>query len=105
MATPEDMSGLAFLEFIARLRKLDDRTRMNELMERFELDPRPKIRKMSKGTKQKVGLVCAFMNRPDVLLLDEPTSGFDPLMQGRFVELVLEERDRGATILLSSHMF
>ena len=105
MATPEDMSGLAFLEFMARLRKLDDRTRMNELMKRFELDPRPKIRKMSKGTKQKVGLVCAFMSRPDVLLLDEPTSGFDPLMQGRFVELVLEERDRGATILLSSHMF
>ena len=84
MATPEDMSGLAFLEFMARLRKLDDRTRMNELMEHFELDPRPKIRKMSKGTKQKVGLVCAFMSHPDVLLLDEPHEWLRPPDAGSF---------------------
>jgi len=105
IAAPEDMTGIAFLEYMARLRHLRDRTRMHELIERFDLNPRTKIRKMSKGTKQKVGLICAFMGQPEVLLLDEPTSGFDPLMQGRFVELVLEERARGATIFLSSHIF
>lgn len=105
IALPEDISGSSFLAFMASMRHMRDRTRMHELIERFELDPRPKIRRMSKGTKQKVGLVCAFMGQPDVLLLDEPTSGFDPLMQGRFIELVRQERDRGAAILLSSHIF
>ena len=71
----------------------------------LELDGRTPIRKMSKGTKQKVGLVCAFMAKPALLLLDEPTSGLDPLMQNRFVELVLEAKGRGATVLLSSHLF
>ena len=60
---------------------------------------------MSKGTKQKLGIVCAFLQDPELLLLDEPTSGLDPLMQNRFVELLLEERARGKTILLSSHVF
>ena len=78
---------------------------MNQLVEYFELDPARRIRKMSKGTKQKVGLVCAFMTSPDIVLLDEPTSGLDPLMQSRFIDLVLEEKRRGATILLSSHLF
>lgn len=101
----DEMTGTAFLEFMARMKKLRDRTRMNELVEYFELDPARRIRKMSKGTKQKVGLVCAFMTSPDIILLDEPTSGLDPLMQSRFIELVLEEKRRGATILLSSHLF
>lgn len=105
IAAPEDMTGIAFLEYVARLRHLRNHARMHELIERFDLDPQAKIRKMSKGTKQKVGLVCAFMGQPEVLLLDEPTSGLDPLMQGRFVELALEERDRGATVFLSSHIF
>lgn len=105
IAAPEDMTGLAFLEYMARLQSLDNRTRMHELIERFEFDPQIRIRKMSKGTRQKVGLVRAFMGQPEVLLLDEPTGGFDPLMQGRFVELALEECDRGATIFLSSHIF
>ena len=99
------MTGAAFLEFMARMKKLRDRTRMNQLVEYFELDPARRIRKMSKGTKQKVGLVCAFMTSPDIVLLDEPTSGLDPLMQSRFIDLVLEEKRRGATILLSSHLF
>ena len=59
---------------------------------------------MSKGTRQKVGIVAAFMHEPAVLLLDEPTSGLDLLMQRRFVELVQAEKRRGATILLSSHL-
>src|SRR5699024_571357 len=75
------------------------------MLERFELDPKVKIKKMSKGMKQKLGIVAAFMHDPEVLILDEPTSGLDPLMQNRFVELIAEEKKKGKTILLSSHMF
>lgn len=101
----EDMSGNEFLKFIQKYRGSQTKNRQNELMERFELDAGTKIRKMSKGTKQKVAIVAAFMNDPDVLILDEPTSGLDPLMQNRFVELIREEKQRGKTIFLSSHMF
>lgn len=105
IACMDEMSGTAFLEFMARMKQMRDRTRMRELVEYFELDAGRKIRKMSKGTKQKVGLVCAFMASPDILLLDEPTSGLDPLMQNRFIDLVMAEKQRGATIMLSSHIF
>lgn len=105
IACMDEMTGTAFLEFMARMKQMRDRTRMRELVEYFELDAERKIRKMSKGTKQKVGLVCAFMTSPDILLLDEPTSGLDPLMQNRFIDLVLSEKQRGATIMLSSHIF
>lgn len=105
IAIMDEMTGLKFLEFMARMKHLRDHSRMRELIDYFELDPTRRIRKMSKGTKQKVGLVCAFMARPGILLLDEPTSGLDPLMQNRFIDLVLEEKKRGATVLLSSHLF
>lgn len=74
--------------------------RQKELLDRFELDPKGKIKKMSKGMKQKIGIVTAFMHDPDILILDEPTSGLDPLMQNRFIELVAEEKSKGKTILL-----
>ena len=102
---PEDLTGRDFLRLVADLRGSRDSKRTNDLLERFELDPTAKIGTMSKGTKQKVALVAAFMDTPQVLLLDEPTSGLDPVMQDRFVELVAEERRRGATVLLSSHQF
>lgn len=105
IACMDEMRGIAFLEFMARMKNLQDRTRMHELIDYFQLDPSRKIRKMSKGTKQKVGLVCAFMARPDIVLLDEPTSGLDPLMQNKFINLILAEKARGCTILLSSHLF
>lgn len=109
VACPGRMTGIEFLRFMADLnatgRRGDTRSRMDELVDRFDLDPSARISRMSKGTKQKVAIVAAFMGAPDVLLLDEPTSGLDPLMQERFVELVGEEHRRGATILLSSHMF
>lgn len=63
------------------------------------------MKKTSKGTKQKLAITAAFMHDPQVLILDEPSSGLDPLMQNRFVELVKEEKQRGKTIFLSSHMF
>lgn len=101
----ETMSGKEFLDFLGKMRGTKDQKRKEELIERFELDPSGKIRKYSKGMKQKVGIIAAFMHNPDVLILDEPTSGLDPLMQNRFIELVLEEKKQGKTILMSSHIF
>lgn len=101
----DEMSGMDFLKFQAELRGLNDLSLMYQLIHRFELDLKSKIRKMSKGMKQKIGLICAFMHDPDVYILDEPTSGLDPLMQQVFVELVLEKKREGKTILMSSHSF
>lgn len=101
----DDMTGTEFLSFMSKYRKTKSNGRTKELCDRFELDPRSKLKKMSKGMKQKVGIVAAFMHDPEVLILDEPTSGLDPLMQNRFIELVLEDKAKGKTILMSSHMF
>ncbi|GAB7032526.1 ABC transporter ATP-binding protein [Streptomyces sp. NPDC021749] len=81
-----------------------DRGRRDELLERFELDPTKKGRTYSKGNRQKVALVAAFASDVDLLILDEPTSGLDPLMEEVFQTCVAEERDRGRTVLLSSHV-
>lgn len=105
LAFLEDMTGRKFLEFMAQMKGIKDLSRMEELIERFELNPQGKMQRMSKGMKQKVGLVCAFMGNPKAVILDEPTSGLDPLMQNRFVELILEEKRKGTTILMSSHIF
>jgi ABC-2 type transport system ATP-binding protein len=98
-------SATDLLDLLAGMHEIKDRKRERELIDRFELDVRIPIRKMSKGTKQKLAVVAAFMHDPDVYILDEPTDGLDPLMQRTFVELVLEEKARGKTILLSSHQF
>ncbi|MGN1054452.1 MAG: ABC transporter ATP-binding protein [Erysipelotrichaceae bacterium] len=100
----DNMTGLEYLKFIHAYRK-DKQNRMDELIRMFDLNPKVKIRKMSKGMKQKVGIVAAFMHNPSILILDEPTSGLDPLMQQKFIELIDSEKKRGKTILLSSHMF
>lgn len=101
----DDMTGVEFLNFKSKYQKIKANGRMNDLLDRFELDPKGKLKKMSKGMKQKIGIVCAFMHNPDVYILDEPTSGLDPLMQNRFIDLILEEKKSGKTILMSSHMF
>ena len=101
----DDMTGKEFLKFISDYRGLSKNNRMQEMLERFELDPKGKIKKMSKGMKQKLGIAAAFIHDPKILILDEPTSGLDPLMQNRFIELIAEEKKKGKTILLSSHMF
>ncbi|WP_068614451.1 ABC transporter ATP-binding protein [Paenibacillus tuaregi] len=105
IAFMEGMTGRSFLGFMSRMQGLKDTARREELIERLQFDVNTPIRKMSKGMKQKVGIVAAFMHRPDVIILDEPTSGLDPLMQKVFVELVLEEKRRGTTFLMSSHSF
>ncbi len=104
LAMMDGMTGRGFLTLMAEMKGIKDRARMEELIEYFELDTMGKVRRMSKGMKQKLGIINAFMGRPDVLILDEPTSGLDPLMQNRFVELIREEKNRGTTIFMSSHM-
>jgi len=101
----DDMKGLEFIKFIAEMKGIKGLRKAEELIHMFDLDPSGKIKKMSKGTKQKIGIVCAFMNDPEVLILDEPTSGLDPLMQNKFLELVLSEKAKGKTIFMSSHNF
>jgi len=80
----DGMSGMEFLNFMARMRGLKDTSLSDRLIDMFELDAASRIRKMSKGMKQKLGIICAFMHDPRVLILDEPTSGLDPLMQKSF---------------------
>lgn len=101
----DGMTGKTFLDFMAKLRGMKDHGKRNRLIERLQFDANTPIRKMSKGMKQKVGLVVAFMHDPELIILDEPTSGLDPLMQKVFIELVLEEKARGTTFLMSSHSF
>lgn len=102
---PDGMRGDEFLTFISEMRGKNHAPRKDELLELFNLDPKGKIKRFSKGMKQKLAIVTAFMNDPDVLILDEPSSGLDPLMQNHFIELILKEKLRGKTILLSSHIF
>ncbi|MGL4361697.1 MAG: ABC transporter ATP-binding protein [Cellulosilyticaceae bacterium] len=101
----DEMTGKEFLKFMADMRQMKDFTKMNYLIDFFELDPSGRMKKMSKGMKQKIGLVCAFMHNPTTLILDEPTSGLDPLMQNKFIQLILKEKSEGKTILMSSHSF
>jgi ABC-2 type transport system ATP-binding protein len=99
-----NLSGGEVIDLLGRLRGgLDDKRRA-DLLERFELDPRKKGRAYSKGNKQKVALVAALASDAELLILDEPTSGLDPLMEEVFQQCVDEERERGRTVLLSSHI-
>ncbi|MEU9188531.1 ABC transporter ATP-binding protein [Streptomyces sp. NPDC048484] len=103
-----NLSGGEVIDLYGRLRGGGreglDKKRRADLIERFELDPTKKGRTYSKGNRQKVALVAAFASDVDLLILDEPTSGLDPLMEEVFQRCVEEERDRGRTILLSSHI-
>jgi ABC-2 type transport system ATP-binding protein len=81
-----------------------DRSRIDVLAERLELDLGAKIRSLSKGNRQKVGLVQAFMHEPQLLILDEPTSGLDPILQQTFLDLVREAKASGQTVFMSSHV-
>ena len=103
----EQMSGLEFLNLMSGMH--GDRPifqkRRDVLVERLDLNLKQPIRKMSKGMKQKLGIIYALMLDAEVLILDEPTSGLDPLMQKVFIDLVLQEKSQGKTIFISSHMF
>lgn len=99
-----NLSGGEVIDLYGRLRGGLDPARRARLIERFELDPTRKGRTYSKGNRQKVALVAAFASDVDLLILDEPTSGLDPLMEEVFQSCVAAERDRGRTVLLSSHI-
>jgi ABC-2 type transport system ATP-binding protein len=98
------LTGGETIDLLARMRGGIDTARRAELIERFGLDPHKKARTYSKGNRQKVSLVSAFSSHARLLLLDEPSSGLDPLMENVFQQCVAEARDRGATVLLSSHI-
>lgn len=104
VALPDGLDGHGFLHMMQKLRKASD-NRTEELLRLFQLNPKGSMRKMSIGEKRKLAIVAAFMSDPDVLLLDEPTSGLDPVMQGVFIDFVRNEKERGKTVLLSSHIF
>jgi ABC-2 type transport system ATP-binding protein len=98
------LSGGETIDLLGRLRGGLDPARRDELLARFELDPRKKGRAYSKGNRQKVALIAALASDAELLLLDEPTSGLDPLMEEVFRRCVAEERERGRSVLLSSHI-
>ena len=100
-----NLSGGEVIDLLGRLRGGLDQKRRDELLARFELDPRKKARTYSKGNRQKVALVAALASDVELLILDEPTSGLDPLMEAAFRETVQQEKTRGdRTVLLSSHI-
>ena len=101
-----NLTGLQAIDFLARLRGNGsvETGRRDELIDRFELDPHKKARTYSKGNRQKVAIVAAFSCNAELYILDEPTSGLDPLMEKAFEQCVQEVADRGAAVLLSSHI-
>ena len=98
------LSGGEVIDLLGRMRGGLDPRRRSELLDRFDLDPRKKCRTYSKGNRQKVALVAALASDVELLLLDEPTAGLDPLMEAMFREYILQERQTGRTVLLSSHI-
>jgi ABC-2 type transport system ATP-binding protein len=101
---PERVTGRQFLGSIGRLRRGFERDRLEELAGRFKLDLDRPIRHLSSGNRRKVSVLSAFLSDADLLILDEPTGGLDPLMQHEFLGLVSERRAAGATVFLSSHI-
>jgi ABC-2 type transport system ATP-binding protein len=100
----DGLTAWELFSYFGRLRGRLDTAYLKQLIERLDLDPSRKLRTLSKGNKQKVGLVQAFMHRPELLILDEPTAGLDPLLQIEFQKMVREVQRQGATVFLSSHV-
>lgn len=108
IALPAGLTGKEFIKMMQDLTGIKNEERLKMLSDLFELDEASllcDVKRMSLGVKRKLAVVTAFMSDPEVLILDEPTSGLDPVMQERFVDFIHKEKDRGKTILLSSHIF
>lgn len=105
IAFPDLSTGIDFLKTQAEFYHLDNMDYANELIERLQLDPRANLKRMSKGMKQKTALVAALMNDSPIIILDEPTTGLDPLMRATFLDIIKEEHAKGKTIFMSSHSF
>jgi ABC-2 type transport system ATP-binding protein len=98
------ITGGEVIDLLGRMRGGLDRRRRDDLLERFDLDPRKKARTYSKGNRQKVALIAGLASNAELLLLDEPTSGLDPLMESVFQQCIHEVKRQGRTVLLSSHI-
>ena len=108
IALPAGLTGNEFLKMMQDLTGVKNEERINMLSDLFDLDSASllcDVKRMSLGVKRKLAVVSAFMSDPEVLILDEPTSGLDPVMQERFIQFIHKEKERGKTILLSSHIF
>lgn len=108
IALPAGLTGWEFIGMMQNLQKIHNQNRLNEMLDLFELDDitlKGETKRMSLGVKRKLAVVTAFMSDPEVLILDEPTSGLDPVMQEVFIQFIHDEKARGKTILLSSHIF
>ncbi len=105
IAFPDLKTGTEFLKCQADFLNLQDMTYANELIKRLQLDPTANLKRMSKGMKQKTALVAALMNNSPIIILDEPTTGLDPLMRQTFLDIIKEEHQKGKTIFMSSHSF
>lgn len=98
------LTGAETLHLLARVHGKADEKYQAVLLERFQFDPKKKVRTYSKGNRQKINLIAAFSTRADLLVMDEPTSGLDPIMEQAFRETVLEAKSNGQTVFLSSHI-
>lgn len=105
IAFPDLKDGTTFLKNQAELLKLKDMSYANELIKKLQLDTSANLKRMSKGMKQKTAIVSALMADKEIIILDEPTTGLDPLMRETFLEIILNEKQKGKTILMSSQMF
>ncbi len=105
IAFPDLPTGTEFIKSQAELLNLTDMTYANYVTKKLQLDTSANLKRMSKGMKQKTAIVAALMCDKDILILDEPTTGLDPLMRISFMELIKEEKKKGKTILMSSQMF
>lgn len=98
------MTGRQFLDYMSELQQLKNKSAITKLAGRLNADLSKRLSDLSRGNRQKIGIIQAFMHDPDIFILDEPTSGLDPLVQETFYELIQEAKQRGATILMSSHV-
>ncbi|MBS4535071.1 ABC transporter ATP-binding protein [Clostridium sp. D2Q-14] len=99
-----NLTGGEVIDLFVKLRGSNNKNRREQLIKRFDLDPSKKCRTYSKGNRQKVALIAAFASDAELYILDEPTSGLDPLMEKVFQEYVMEAKESGKSILLSSHI-
>lgn len=104
LAVDDRLTGRELISLLARIRKMDGLGRGEELSERLQADLETQMRHLSRGNRQKIGLIQAMFHSPELLILDEPTGGLDPLMQAEFMTLIEEHREGGGSAFISSHL-
>lgn len=105
IAFPDAPTGTEFLRRQAELLGVTDMSYADEIIEKLQLDPTANLKRMSKGMKQKTAIIAGFMSNAEILILDEPSTGLDPLMRSEFVDILRTEKAKGKTVFMSSHLF